>query len=278
MTQITAAKKNTQPAPLAHNETAQPAPLAHNETAHPAQVKIQGRIEGKITVPKLAWAISGSGHYFVESLDILKKLSAPSAGGQVGVKRYAQRVLIYSSVRPPKKLSQCIARNSILGSDTTTASDADGNFTSKPESLRTPLPPPPPVGKFYHGEYHGLVLAPATSNTIAKCVYGISDNLVTNVFAQAGKCRVPIIVFACDTAPEMESEAPGGMVKLWPRKIDLDNVEKLKSFENTVVVSSLAELSQALEQHYAQLAQHFPNLTGTHCVSFSFRRPEKFCF
>ena len=85
-----------------------------------------------------------------------------------------------------------------------------------------------PVGDFYYGVYHTLVVAPATSNTVAKCVYGISDTLVTNVFAQAGKCRVPAIVFACDTAPELETEAPKGMVKVYPRRIDLENTERLK--------------------------------------------------
>ena len=67
-----------------------------------------------------------------------------------------------------------------------------------------------PVGGFYHGVYHTVVIAPATSNTVAKCVWGISDTLATNVFAQAGKCRVPAIVFACDTAPELETMAPDG--------------------------------------------------------------------
>ena len=46
---------------------------------------------------------------------------------------------------------------------------------------------------FYHGVYHTLVMAPATSNTIAKCVAGISDNLATNVYAQAGKCRHEVL-------------------------------------------------------------------------------------
>ena len=104
-----------------------------------------------------------------------------------------------------------------------------------------------PVGKFYYDEYHTLVLAPATSNTIAKCVYGISDNLATNVFAQAGKCRVPIIVFACDTAPELDTKAPKGMVKVYPRRIDLENVERLKSFEDTRVVESADELEAAIQ-------------------------------
>jgi flavoprotein len=97
------------------------------------------------------------------------------------------------------------------------------------------------------------VLAPATSNTVAKCVYGISDNLATNVFAQAGKCRVPIIVFACDTAPELETKAPDGMVKVFPRRIDLENTERLKSFEATTVVESVAELEAAVRSRLACL-------------------------
>ena len=110
-----------------------------------------------------------------------------------------------------------------------------------------------PVGAFYYGTYHTLVFGPATSNTVAKCVYGISDTLVTNVFAQAGKCRVPAIVFACDTAPELETEAPQGMVKVFPRRIDLDNTERLKSFEDTRVVETLDELKAALKRRAQEL-------------------------
>jgi flavoprotein len=96
-------------------------------------------------------------------------------------------------------------------------------------------------------------MAPATSNTVAKCVFGISDTLVTNVFAQAGKCRVPAIVFACDTAPELETEAPKGMVRVYPRDIDLQNTERLKSFESTLVVESLEQLEAALKRRKREL-------------------------
>ena len=92
-----------------------------------------------------------------------------------------------------------------------------------------------PVELFYEGKYHTLVIAPATSNTIAKMAYGFSDSLVSNLYAQAGKTRVPSIIFACDTAPEglnsIESEAPReNMVQVFPRKIDLDNVAKISKF------------------------------------------------
>lgn len=110
-----------------------------------------------------------------------------------------------------------------------------------------------PVGLFYYGTYHTLILAPATSNTVAKCVVGISDTLVTNVFAHAGKCRLPAIVFACDTAPELETEAPKGMVKVYPREIDLKNTERLKSLESTVVVESLEDLRPALGRRRREL-------------------------
>ena len=76
---------------------------------------------------------------------------------------------------------------------------------------------------------------------------GISDNLATNVYAQAGKCRVPSIVFACDTKPEDLTEAPKDTVKVFPRRIDLENTEKLKSFEFTTVVESVDELREALQ-------------------------------
>ena len=75
------------------------------------------------------------------------------------------------------------------------------------------------------------------------------------MFAQAGKCRVPTIVFACDNAPELDTEAPKGMVKVYPRRIDLENTERLKSFEATTVVESMAELEQAVAARLAWLSE-----------------------
>ena len=111
-----------------------------------------------------------------------------------------------------------------------------------------------PVEFFYEGKYHTLVISPVTSNTIAKMAYGISDSLVTNLYAQAGKTRVDTIVFACDTAPEVESEAPkDNMVMVYPRKIDLDNVQKLAQFEATEIVASIEELQAAVERKLQSL-------------------------
>jgi flavoprotein len=111
----------------------------------------------------------------------------------------------------------------------------------------------PPVGLFYRGDYHTLVVAPATSNTVAKMVLGLSDTLVTNIYAQAGKCRVPSIVLACDTISEVDTPAPDRMVRLWPRKVDLEHTEKLKTYEATTVVESADELFATLKQRLAEV-------------------------
>lgn len=168
------------------------------------------------------WALTGSGHFFTESLELIRGLDAVD----LFVSRAAAEVVRMYKAKLNLPAGTRIFRD-------TTASAA-------------------PVGRFYEGFYHTLVIAPATSNTVAKCVLGISDTLATNVFAQAGKCRVPAIVFACDSAPELLTEAPGGVVKVFPRRIDLENTARLAEFERTRVVLSLDALGAALAERQAE--------------------------
>jgi len=176
-----------------------------------------------IKTPRFGWALTGSGHFFKESLALMRRLPDldvfVSAAASEVLRMYKQELDLPEGTRV---------------------------FQDKTASAV-------PVGNFYYGVYHTLIMAPATSNTVAKCVYGISDTLATNVYAQAGKCRVPSIVFACDNAPELDTEAPKGMVKVYPRAIDLENTEKLKSFEGTVVVESVADLERAVEDRLTWL-------------------------
>lgn len=178
----------------------------------------------KVVTPRWGWALTGSGHFFTECLDIIRSLDhvdlfVSKAAAEV-VRMYKHNLELPDNIR--------VFRD-------TTASAA-------------------PVGNFYHNVYHTLIVAPATSNSVAKFVYGISDNLATNVFAQAGKCRVPTVVFACDTAPEVETQAPDRKVMVYPRRIDLENTDKLKSFESTQVAESLAALHEAVERRRRELS------------------------
>ncbi len=175
--------------------------------------------------PRLAWAITGSGHYIEECLEFLLTLN---------------HVDLYLSQAGEEVLK-------MYGADIK-------EIRSKMPVYRDKAASAPPVGLFYKGYYHTFVMAPTTSNTIAKCVLGIADSLVTNLYAQAGKCRVPSIVYPCDIAPEMETTAPGNKkVMVYPRKIDLDATEKIRHFEFTQVVDNVDELQHAVKHRLATL-------------------------
>ena len=178
----------------------------------------------------LAWAITGSGHYLCESLAVLQTLE----NVDIFLSKAASEIIKQYGFQ-----AQLDATNHKVYQDKTASSV--------------------PVELFYEGKYHTLVIAPATSNTIAKMAYGFSDSLVTNLYAQAGKTRVPSIIFACDTVPQagqnaIESVAPrDNIVQVFPRQIDLDNVRTLSSFEHTHIVESVELLQQAL---FLRLAEH----------------------
>lgn len=111
-----------------------------------------------------------------------------------------------------------------------------------------------PVGMLYDDVYHTVVIAPATSNTVAKCAFGISDSLPTNMFAQAGKLGIPGIVFACDTEAVVVTRSPHDWVTLRPRRIELDNVERLRGIDFCRIVASPAELEVALDARLKELS------------------------
>jgi len=170
---------------------------------------------------RLAWALTGSGHYLRECLDIISGL---------------KNVDLFLSRAAAEILQQYGYKHNV-----------GRVFQDKTASSV-------PVELFYQGKYHTLVIAPTSSNTVAKMVAGISDNLVTNLYAQAGKTRLPSIIFACDTEPELESEAPReNIVKVYPRRIDLQNMETLKSFEETTVVGDMQQLQTAIQDRLACL-------------------------
>lgn len=66
----------------------------------------------------------------------------------------------------------------------------------------------PLVGRVAIGYYHLVVLAPTTSNTIAKIVHGIADSLASAVASQALKADIPLIVLPSDVAEVNVTELP----------------------------------------------------------------------
>ena len=167
---------------------------------------------------KWAWVLTGSGHFFNESIELINYIKDVD----IFVSKAAEEVLVMYKKK--------------------------GKISKEIKIYRDNSASSVSVGKFYKNHYHTLVMAPTSSNTVAKCVYGISDSLASNIFAQAGKCRVFCIFFPCDTAPELKTLAPSGYVDVYPRKVDLENVKKLKNFNDVDVVMSFKKLEEKILQ------------------------------
>ena len=93
--------------------------------------------------PRLAWAVTGSGHYLEECLEIIRELDEVD--------------LFYS------RAGEEVLR--MYGHDPKALNSSSRYYHDRAASA-------PPVGLFYRGDYHTLVVAPATSNTVAKWCWG----------------------------------------------------------------------------------------------------------
>ena len=174
---------------------------------------------------RLAWCVTGSGHFLEESIAIASQLPAVD----LFLSAAAEEIL------PLYKLS---------------IEDLKQHFRIFRDKTASGVP----VGMLYDDVYHTIVIAPATSNTVAKCALGISDSLPSNMFAQAGKLGILGIVFACDTEPVVVTRSPHDWVTLRPRGIELDNVARLRDIDYCQVVCSSAELEAALETRLKELS------------------------
>jgi flavoprotein len=178
---------------------------------------------------RFAWCITGSGHFLDEALDIATRL-------------------------PALDLFLSDAAEEVLPIYHMPLDDLRTRFAPGFKLVRDKTASAVPVGMLYEDVYHTVVIAPATSNTVAKCALGISDSLPTNMFAQAGKLGIDSIVFACDTEPVVVTRSPHDWVTLRPRRIELDNVERLRAIEFCAVVRSPQELEAALAQRLHALS------------------------
>ncbi|MDR1916636.1 MAG: flavoprotein [Synergistaceae bacterium] len=181
----------------------------------------QTRVGGKR--PVIAWAITGAGHFLSESVGVIGHISG-LATVDVFLSRAAAEVV--GMYKVAGRLDE-FASSVVI--------ETDYSF--------------PITSKFSVGKYDALVISPATGNTVAKCVHGVADSLVSCMFAQAGKSRVPIVVLPTDVSGETASAAPNGnTVMVYPRPLDLELTRKLGAIDGVTALSSPDELCSCVER------------------------------
>jgi archaeoflavoprotein AfpA len=177
---------------------------------------------------KFAWAITGAGDYMPESVQVMKEI----------VREHDVKVLVFLS----KSGLQVIKWYKLM--------DDLKSISSK---LRTEIDANTPfiAGALQKGTHSFLAVMPATANTVAKITYGIADTLITNSVAQAMKTAVPIYIYPVDQKPgTVTTVLPSGeKMELTTRKIDLENVDRLRQMEGMTVLKHPSDLKSHLQQY-----------------------------
>ena len=173
-----------------------------------------------ITLARIVWGITGSGDLVDEILKTMKQLEDDSN----------IRLTVIVS-KAGEQMLRLYGRWDELNSFTKVMKESNANV-------------PFIAGPLQIGKYDALVVAPLTANSTAKIAHGIADTLITNSVAQTLKGNTRVILFPVDQVEEeVQAVGPKGEeFTIKPRRVDLENVRRLREMERVTVVSSPLEI------------------------------------
>lgn len=168
------------------------------------------------TKKRIAWGISGAGEKLPETYAIMKDIK----------KRYQDEVEI--RVFLSKSGDQVVKYYGIFR-------DLENNFDHVWVEINANSPFL--AGQIQLGKFDFMLIAPCTSNTVAKISLRIADTLITNAAIMGQKAGVPIHIMPSDFKEgTVITKLPNGKnLELVITKEDVEHVEKLSNMNNTHV-------------------------------------------
>jgi dihydromethanopterin reductase (acceptor) len=141
---------------------------------------------------RIAWGITGAGHFLRESFDCFKKLKDIIKDLKITmfISRAGEEVINMYGLR---EILPDISGGGYL----------EEIFFEREQGASVPK-----TGRFLLQKYDVLVVSPTTSNSTAKIAFGIADTIVTNAVAQAIKGNVPVYIVPVDIEGTVESNMP----------------------------------------------------------------------
>lgn len=181
---------------------------------------------------KIAWGITGSGDRIVQTVEVMKELQRQYEGVvdvRVFVSKAGEQVIKYYKL----------------------FNDLEKHFDKIWVEINANSPFL--AGQLQVKRYDFLVLAPTTSNTVAKISLGLADSLLSNAAIMAQKAFVPVYIMPCDYRPGIIATTlpDGSEMKLRVRKEDAEHVERLRNMEDVFVIERPEELSAIFEKHFS---------------------------
>jgi archaeoflavoprotein AfpA len=175
---------------------------------------------------KIAWGLTGSGDKFRETYDIMRQLKD----------NYGDSLIIHVYL---SKAAKQVAKYYRLSEE---LKGFDKHFVEK--DANTPFL----SGLLQTGRYDTLLIAPATSNTVAKIVVGVSDTLITNAAVQGVKGFIEVFIMPVDFREGVVTTIiPSGKeIKLKVRKEDAQNVRCLEKMDGFHVFENPEEIPEII--------------------------------
>ena len=182
-------------------------------------------VEGEVKKRRVAWGITGGGDKIAEILGVMVDLKKQSEGVveiQVFVSKAADIVLKYYKLED--ELRQNFSKVQV-------EVNSNSPFLAAWMQMR---------------KYEFLLIAPASSNTVAKIANGIGDTLLTNAAIMSLKAFVPVYILPTDYRESIVyTKLPNGKeMKLRVRKEEADQVRKLEGMEDVHVLESPQKLRE----------------------------------
>ncbi len=171
----------------------------------------------KVKKRKVAWGITGAGDKIADFIDAMKEIQ----------KEYADRVEIQVFL---SKAADLVLKYYRL------EDDLKQNFQKVYVELNSNAPFL--AAWMQMRKYEFLLIAPATSNTVAKIATSIGDTLLTNAAIMSLKAFVPVYIAPTDYREgTVYTKLPNGKeMKLRVRKEEVEQVKKLERMEDIFVV------------------------------------------
>ena len=185
---------------------------------------------------KVAWGITGSGDRLPETIDIMKKIRKEYQNEvdlRVFLSKAGEQILRWYKLHEPLKQ----------------------NFEKVLVELNSNSPFL--AGDLELGKFEFLLIAPATSNTVAKIAAGITDTLLCNSAIMALKASVPVYIMPSDYKEgTLTTRLPDGKdLALRVRKEDAENTRKLSLMENVFLLEKPEDICDVFKKHFSPKEQ-----------------------
>ena len=183
------------------------------------------------TKKKIAWGITGSGDRIVETVGVMTELQKQyddAVDVRVFVSKAGEQVIKYY------KLFNSLEKNF---DKVWVEINANSPFLA---------------GQLQVKRYEFLLLAPTTSNTVAKISLGLADSLLSNAAIMSQKAFVPTFIMPCDYKEGIIATVlpDGSEMKLRIRKQDAEHVQKLRLMEDVFVIETPEEIPAVFEKYF----------------------------